>query len=195
MDAKVDDGFAKVARKIGDGRLEKVLREFASGSIETEIHNAQFLHKRGDTRANMAQLKRDAQRLEKSRSAVSRHLIDLPFPASECLPRAQDVLAEILTLCDETLAMTSPRGGTNKKPGMVICALIVIEAWAAVKGNAPGHNDEDLRETCEQYWRASAGKAGGVSRWDRHITKAKKLKSRRRDQLQAEIAQALRRAR
>jgi hypothetical protein len=191
MDA-IDNAFAEVARKIGDSRLEKVLRELAD-NIENEVHNAQFATKRSDVRANMKQLKRDAQRLERSINVVSRHQLELPLSGSECLPRARHVIAEIVALCDETRAITSSRSGTNKKSGIVICALIMVEAWTATRGRPPGHNNPEFQAACEDYWRASAGKAdtGDASRWWRHILAAKKITGRSRKYLRADIARAL----
>ena len=150
MDARINDRFAEIARKIGDDRLEKVLRELAD-NVENEVHNAQVTPKRSGIRANMKLLKRDAQRLEKSLNVVSRHRLDLPFSASECLPRARDVLTEIVALCDETCAMTSSKSGTNKKSAMVTCALVMVEAWTAVNGQAPGHNNDEFQSVCEAY--------------------------------------------
>jgi hypothetical protein len=176
--------------------LEKVLRELAD-NIDNEIHNAQVTSKRSDVRANVKQLKRDTQRLEKSLNVVSRQLLDLPFSAIERLPRVRDVLAEIFALCDKTLAITSSESGTDKKPGMVTCALIMIEAWTAVRGSVPGHNNDEFQAACEDYWRASTGNAdtGNTSRWWRHILAAKKITGRSRKYLRADIDRALAQAR
>ena len=166
--------FASVARKIGDRRLEKALQKLAS-NVETDIHNAKFVPVRAEVRDDLKQLKAETKRFENALNRVSQRLVDLPTTAIECLPLARQTIHEIIALCDGALSVTSAKGGATKKPGRIICALIVIEAWAFVRGDPPGANNEPVQEICDAYWCACGQEAigsGDPSNWRRSVTEA-----------------------
>jgi hypothetical protein len=166
--------FARVARKIGDCRLEKTLQQLA-GNVETEIHNAGFVPKRANVRAEIKQLKAKTLSFEIALNRVSKRLLDLPLDASECLPAARQAMREITTLCDKTLSIIPAKGGVAKKPGRVTCALIVIEAWTFATGLTPGANNKAVQEICNDYWRACGGQPIGEDdpgNWRRSMTDA-----------------------
>src|SRR5262249_32644736 len=57
-------------------------------------------------------------------------------------------------------------------PGKITCALIVIEAWAFVKGKPPSHNNEDAQEACEAYWLACGGQSSAKWQWQLKLARA-----------------------
>jgi hypothetical protein len=176
--------FVDVARVIGDCRLEKALRELAT-TVETEIHNAGFVPLRADVRADVRRLKTEAKRFEIALNRVSKRSLELPIRESECLPAARQAMHNIVALCDKTLLIIPDKGGRVSKPGRITCAVIVIEAWAFVRGRAPSANNERVQEACDEYWRA-IGK-GGSSNWRRSITAARKNEGALRHYIRDEI--------
>jgi hypothetical protein len=94
------------------------------------------------------------------------------------LAAARRALHSVVAFIDKALPTISPKGGARKRPGMVSCAMIVIEAWASVHGSTPGHNNDTAQKICADYWLASTGTRGdGVYMWSRHIDTASKSQS------------------
>jgi hypothetical protein len=167
--------FVSIARKIGDPRLEKTLEELAV-NVKNEIHNAKFVSLRTDVRGDVKRLKADARRFEIALNNVSKRILDLPAREIDCLPKARQAMRDVVALCDKTLSTTSAKGGRSKAPGRVTSALIVIEAWVIVHQEAPGANNVDAQEVCDDYWRACGGqpigKEGDPSNWRRPMIDA-----------------------
>jgi hypothetical protein len=164
--------FASVARKIGNGRLEKALRELAS-QVEIEIRNAKSRPLRAEVRNDVKRLKAETKRFENALKRMP--LLELPSRGIECLSTARQTIHDVSAFCDTALSITSAKGGVTKKPGRITCAMIVIEAWAFVRGDPPGANNRGVQEICNDYWCAcgygTIGE-GDPSNWRRTVTEA-----------------------
>jgi hypothetical protein len=69
--------------------------------------------------------------------------------------------------------------------------MIVIEAWAFVHGDMPGHNNETAQEACADYWHACGqARDDGVYKWSPHITTARKSRSNLRRFIRDEIVRS-----
>jgi hypothetical protein len=155
----IEGAFANVALKIGDRRLATVLAQLAA-NVKTHIHNASVIPRRSDVRADVEALKAKAEALEKALSRISKgfRFLHLPLVATEIVPRARETTSNVIGFCDKALANISVKRGAPKKPGRVVCALIVIEAWAWAHGKAPhGAHSPKALEACEDFWRACGG--------------------------------------
>src|SRR5262249_7333392 len=174
--------FASVARKIGDRRLEKVFQHLAP-NIKTEINNAKFVPLRAEVRNDVKRLKAETKRFETALNRVfERRLWGLPIEVDVlgCLFPARQTIQDIIALCDTTLSITSAKGGVTKKPGRIICAMIVIEAWIFARDGSPGANNRIVQEICDDYWRACGYKTigkGDPGNWRRTVTEALSLLS------------------
>jgi hypothetical protein len=184
--------FASIALKIGDPRLETALRELSEHWIKREVNNARFVPRRSEVRAVVSKLKNKTRGFEIALNRVSgRLLLELPATADTSFLAAREAIQAIYLLCEDTLSIIPTKGGAPKKPGAVTCAMIVIEAWASVRGGTPGHNNETAQEVCADYWRASGGNQGdGVYAWSRHIATASRSRSKWRRIFRDEIARS-----
>jgi len=176
--------FADVAEGIGARRLEKVLAQLAR-EVETEVHNAKFISRPADVRRDVERLKDESRRLEIALNRVSKRLLDLPVDASESLLRAREAIRDIVTLCDKSASIISAKPGRKRAPGKITCALIVIEAWASVRGKAPSANNEDAQEVCAAYWLACGGQPS--ANWQRTLKAARADRSAWRKYIRDEI--------
>jgi len=179
--------FASVANKIGDWRLEKVLQQLAS-QVEINIHNAKFVPLRAEIRSDVKRLKAETKRFENALKRIP--LMELPCTEIDCLPQARQTIKDINALCDMTLSKHSAKGGATKKPGRIICAMIVIEAWAFVRGGPPGANNRIAHEICDDYWRACGYETvgqGHPGNWRRTLTEALSKQSPMRRYIRGEI--------
>jgi hypothetical protein len=175
--------FADLAKMIGDARLAKPLEQLAR-HVEIEVHNApQPLA--AEVRGNFERLRTATRRFEIALNQVSGHLLDLPSTAFVALPKAREAVSEILAMCQEASAPSKP--GRRREPGKLLCALIVIEAWAFAKGKPPSANNEHALEACEAYWLACGGQPSG--NWHRTLKAARADKSRWRHSIRDEIRQ------
>ena len=180
--------FATVARKIGDCRLETALQELAATVVQRAIHNAsQFVSRRADIRSDIKRLKAEARRFETALRRISAHILDMPPPDAELLEAKRSV-GQIARWCDATLSAVPGRGGAPKRPGRVACAMIVIEAWAVVRGRTPGANNKHVQEVCDDYWCACGCKSlGDPGNWRRSMAAALKNKSQLRRYIIREV--------
>jgi len=164
--------FASVAHKIGNRGLEKALRQLAS-EVRKEIRSAKFTPLRAQVRNHVKRLKAETKRFETALNRIP--LMELPVSDIDCLPQARQTIHDIKTLCDTMLSMHSAKGGVRKKPGRVTCAMIVIEAWACVRGDLPGGNNKDVQQVCDDYWRSCGHETvgqGDPGNWRRTVTEA-----------------------
>jgi hypothetical protein len=164
--------FASVADKIGNRALEKVLRQLAS-EVGKEIRFAKSTPLRAQVRSDLKRLKAETKRFESALNRVP--LLELPSSEIDCLPQARQTIHDIKALCDATLSIHSAKGGVRKKPGRVTCAMIVIEAWAYVRGDLPGSNNREVQEICDDYWGACGYETigqGDPGNWRRTVTDA-----------------------
>jgi hypothetical protein len=172
--------FSSIARAIGDPRLEPALQNLSECVIEREIKLKNRLHLRSEIREALTELRKKATEFETAIDRVSKVILELPV-VDGCLPSlaaARQALHPLVAYSDKALSMISPKGGARKKPGLVSCAMIVIEAWASVHGSTPGHDNETAQEICADYWLASTGiPADGEYMWSRHIRTASKEQS------------------
>jgi hypothetical protein len=171
----MNEAFADVARKVGDPRLAETLKKLASNVIRIEVRNAKFALRRAEVRADMKRLKAKTKQFETMLNNVySKWFLDLPIDDAD-KAAARQTISDIDRLCDDVLSLVSSKGGAPSAPGMVTCAVIVIEAWASVHGRLPGHNNEHAQNACDDYWVACGGnREGDPSKWRRHITAARK---------------------
>jgi hypothetical protein len=137
--------FASVARKIGgDYRLEKALKDLGASVVQPDIHNAGFVPRRADIRNDIKGLEAEAKRFETALNPVSKHILYMPVDADAKLLAARQAMRDITALCERTLSTISARGGAPERPGRVVCAIIVIEAWTFVRSRAPGANNKHV---------------------------------------------------
>ena len=198
--------FESIALAIGDARLETTLRDLAcrdnldevieqgatlrkTSFIEIETRLAELFPKRFKIRAEIKDLKVAAEKFGKALGPVSKLLLGLPVDADlSLLGKAREVSKEIRQLCDSTLSINPAKAGAPRIPGRLTCATIIIEAWASVRGKAPGHNNEIAQKACADYWRLCGGTGGdGEYTWDRYITAARKSRSNLRRYIHDEI--------
>jgi len=142
--------FASVARDIGEPRLEPVLAQLAS-HVRIDIHNAKFARKRSEIRGSVKKLKADARRFYRTMERVRTFELELPF---HDLRNVRRETRNVIEWCDRNLRVVSDKGGVGKKPGRATCAIIVIEAWAFIRGKTPGANNHTVHSICDEYWRA-----------------------------------------
>ena len=176
--------FADVADGIGTRQLDKSLATLAH-EVETEVHNAEFIPRLADVRRDIQSLKKQTRRLEIALSQVSTRLLHLPFGADQSLLRAREAISDISALCDKALSINRAGPGRKRPPGKITCALIVIEAWAFVKGRAPSTNNEYAQEACEAYWRACGGQPS--ANWPNTLKAARAVHSKWRQHIRSEI--------
>lgn len=181
--------FESVARKIGEPRLERVLKQLAD-EVRTEIHNANFVSLRSEVRSDVKQLKTNAARFEKALNRISKRLLDLPISSLELLPYARQSIRNVIEWCDESLSIISDKGGVRKQPGRITCAMIVIDAWTFINGKAPRANNPKVQKICDEYWRACGCPpigGGEPGNWRRAVAEALRHRSRRRDLIRNQI--------
>jgi hypothetical protein len=160
--------FAGIARKIGNPRLETALREL-SEQIKRDVDLAGFFRKQFEVRDVVTQLKNKTRQFEIALNKLLvpppdgvSMLLELPVDADfSSLDAARKAIKAIYSLCEDTLSIHPAKGGAPKKPGVVTCAAIVVEAWASVRGNRPGANNRTVQEICRDYWRACGGEPIG----------------------------------
>jgi len=186
-----EPSFSKVARKIGETDwLEKALHGLAR-TVATDINNAKFSAKRSEVRGDVKQLKAKTRKFERALDRVSKRWLDLPMDEIECLPKARKATRDIIALCDKTLLIISGKAGPPKKPGRVVCAMIVIEAWAlARRGKPPSQNNLDAQDACEAYWQACRGSPVETDEgrdWRRSIGAARNRKDELRQWIRTEM--------
>src|SRR5215472_4175924 len=75
----------------------------------------------------------------------------------------------VIEWCDRSLRVVSDKGGVGKKPGRATCAMIVIKAWAFVRGKTPGANNHEVHAICDEYWLACGCASIGRSAQLAHI--------------------------
>jgi hypothetical protein len=193
--APADDAsrFDDVARMIGDPRLAIALQALAR-NVRAEINNAEFAPLPSDVRDALGQLKTTAAAFQDALRRVDKYWLEMPFeghPDDPCRQVARDITPKVIAFCDRALAITDVKRGARKHPGRVTCALIVIEAWAYVRGRPPGHNNEDAEAACDAYWRAAGcqpiGKGDDIGNWTRSLSAARKIGGRRRNYIRNEI--------
>jgi len=183
--------FASIAQAIGNPQLEAALVALSQW-IETDIHNAEFVPKRSEVRADLKKLKAKTREFEIALNRVSQQrLLELPISADDDLFLARQAIEAISKLCNDTLSSISPKGGVSRKPGRVTCAMIVIEAWTLAKGRSPGASNWTVQEICNNYWLACGGEPIGSDdpgNWRRSIADALSKQSALRRSVRSEIA-------
>jgi hypothetical protein len=181
----MDERHADVALMIaGDPApewLEKALSEL-SVNVGRDIHNAEFISRPLDVRDHVEKLKKRAVQFEKALNKISKSLLDLHSNGVEDIPFAQDAARKMIALCDATLSVTDVKRGAPTEPGRVICALIVIEAWAAIHGKPPSANNQSAQEVCDKYWIVCGCKPiiSKLANWTHSIKVARRDRTSRR---------------
>jgi len=126
--------FASIAQAIGNPQLEATLVALSEW-IETETHNAGFVPKRSEVRADLKKLKAKTKEFEIALNRVSKQrLLELPVSDHDALFLAERAIEAISKLCEDTVSSIPIKGGVTKKPGRVTCAMIVIKAWTIARG-------------------------------------------------------------
>jgi hypothetical protein len=180
---RVDDApsFSSIARAIGDRRLEPTLQDLSECIIKREIKLKNARAPRSEVRRAITELRKKATEFETAINGVWKVVLELPIDFLPSLKAAREAMHSVVADSGKALSMISPKGGARKKPGLVSCAMIVIEAWASVHGSTPGHDNETAQEICADYWLASTGTpADGEYMWSRHIRTASKSQSKLR---------------
>jgi hypothetical protein len=181
------NGFAVIANKLGDGRLEKVFRELAF-HINTDIRNAKSVPLRLEIRSDFRELKAEVKRFEVAISRAGKHLLELTSTEIEYLRAARQTVDRLNGMCDRVLSDISDKGGRNKEPGRVICAVIVIESYKFTKGRFPGANNKRLQQVCDDYWVASGQETlGDLGNWRRSLIAALALNNALRREVRDQV--------
>jgi hypothetical protein len=174
--------FASVAHSVGEPRLEPVLTQLARHVLR-DIHNAKFVRKRSEIRNRVKKLKADAQRFYNTMARVP--TFHLPFHDLRNIRRET---RNVMDWCDRSLRVVSDKAGVGKKPGRATCAMIVIEAWAYVRGKTPRANNHTLHAICDEYWLACGNQSLGDPRnWRTSMADALASHDRLRPFIQEEI--------
>ena len=174
--------FARVAHKIGEPRLVRVLEQLAR-HVQTDIHNAKFVRKRSEIRSSLKKLKADARRFYRTMERV--RTFELPFYDLRNIRRET---RNVIEWCDRSLQVVSDKAGVGKKPGRATCAMIVIEAWAFVHGKTPGANNHTVHAICDEYWLACGyASIGDPRNWRTSMADALASRSRLRNFIRDEI--------
>jgi len=172
--------FADVAKLIGDPQLAEPLARLAS-EVRYELNKASVVPQplAAEIRNNFQRLRTATRRFEMALNQVSSHLLEVP-PAADpnTLSLAKDAASKVLVMCDKALAMHR-KPGNRREPGKLTCALIVIEAWASVKGEPPSHNNADAQEASEAYWVACGGEPSDKWQWPLKLARADRSARRR----------------
>ena len=89
------------------------------------------------------------------------------------VPKTLAVLSDLKHWLD--LAKAKPKTGRPASIEREFCAQVILEAWKQCRGKVQPHSQQ-LREACEEYWKAwkgkPVGKAGDVENWRRTIERA-----------------------
>jgi hypothetical protein len=93
----------------------------------------------------------------------------------------RQALRKAVEISDRVLK-SIPRGGRKRARRLagptarVTCAIVVIEAWTALRGKPRGSHNASIGEICEKYWRACGGartgKDGDPENWRRPMKEA-----------------------
>ena len=182
------DPFTHVAHKIGaDSRLEQVLRALAR-QVQIDIKNAEFALPRSEARADLSRLKKETKRFEVALNRVSRWVLYYPPDFVDALLSGRDAIGNLEEMYDSVLSRIPAKGGRPEEPGRVICATIVLEAWAFVHGRQPGANNERLQKLCDEYWCAcGCNSLDDPGSWRRTIGSALRRQDALRRSIQSEI--------
>jgi hypothetical protein len=170
--------IADVAAKIGAEWLVKPLRELAD-NVGAAINNVDPL--RFDVRADFKALQSAASKFEKALDDVSRRrLLWWPIDGIDRISAARKAIKDMIDACDAALVIVPGGKGRPRVPNphhpKMVCALVVVEAWAGVNGEAPSANNENAQEACDMYWRACGG--GDASKnWVRSLQAARQHQS------------------
>jgi hypothetical protein len=180
-------------RVIGRDEFVKALQSLAE-TLRSELRGP--LREPPKFRANMERLRNDARRFKTSldRATQGLALLYWSMTGPKWPGQAHKAAERIVKLADETLARTPAvkKKGRPKQPGRITTALMVIEAWLAAYGQAPGHGNAEAWAYCEEVWRACGGKPGCKrSLWKRHLQAALKTSGPMRDRIQAKFTSKL----
>jgi hypothetical protein len=183
---KARDDIVNVAHLIANGTpakwLVKALQDLTA-NVGRDIRNTEFISRPIDVRSDVEKLKKRALQFEKALNNISKRLLDLHSEGIADIPLARDAAHKMILLCDATLRLTDVKRGAPKEPGKVICSIIVIEAWVAVRGRAPSANNERAQEACEKYWIGCGCEPIGKdnpANWKRSIETARRDRTSRR---------------
>jgi hypothetical protein len=162
--------------------------EKLAGRVETDIHNASFVSLRSDVRNYLKELRKQAERFDKALSRIFKYYHHLPVKEFTDLPDVRQPVKALMEFCDNSLSVVSDKGGREKEPGRIICAMIVIEAWSFAKGKAPCANNHTVHTICDEYWRACGYQSLGDPRnWRTSMVDALRNDSGERRLVQNEI--------
>jgi hypothetical protein len=184
--ASVHNPFPDIARMIADGEppqwLPEALDSFAS-TVENDVYEGQ--PKRSEVRKDIRQLKQDTLRFAYTVKRISKRRWNLAADDPKCWEDTWNALRRVAAMCDKSLTTIPAKRGREKLPGRVTCCLIVIEAWACMRGSPPGRNNEKAVAAVDAYWRACIG--GPARGWQRHLETALATHNPLRDHIHDEI--------
>jgi hypothetical protein len=181
--------FTDIARDIARGEppdwlvpaLEELARHVATAGLNEERDP-----KRAELRERFRRVHIVAKKMDRTLDAIRDGLVWIPVKDIDNLRTIRGALRTAIEVCDRALKRISAGGGRTRArhqaepTARVICAIIVIEAWATVHGKPlrGGHN-ERIGEICMKYWRTCGGppigkgsKGEGPNNWRRPMEKA-----------------------
>jgi hypothetical protein len=147
--------FGDVACQIAKGSrpiwLEEALKGLSTIVAERIRRDAEFSEPI-DVRDDVELLKKRAIDFKEALDNVSKRQRQLDPENIEYIPVARNMADKMIDLCLDTLQITVVSRGRPSQPGRLICAVIVVELWAAVRGKAPSANNPKAQEACRGYW-------------------------------------------
>ena len=196
--------FADIARDIAGGEppawlvqaLEELARQVAIAGLSEEGDP-----KRAELRSRFVRVKTAAKKMDHTLDAIHDGFLWMTFDDLDNRRTIRGALRTATELCDRVLKKIPARGGRTRArrqagpTARVICAFIVIEAWAIVHGKPlrGGHNGR-IGEICMKYWRACGGpaigkgsKGEGPNNWRRPMEEAHSDKSALREYVRSEL--------
>jgi hypothetical protein len=145
--------------------IKNIASRTAAETPRAEVH-AHFER----VRVAAAQLERALNGLRNADKWMNVYEIDALHSMRQTLP---DAVAACNSASDRMRKHRRSAGPAAR----VVCARIVIEIWALIRGKPPrGPHSPELYEICEEYWRECGmppiGKTGDPGNWRRPLTRA-----------------------
>jgi hypothetical protein len=156
---KAPHTFGDIAGLIASGAPAKWL-ESTLEELSVEVMNDIRLHavlypRPSDVRCRTEFLRESAIQFKEAFNGLSEIRWRLPSTKDlKYIRVAKRAADKIIELCDLTLEINPVKPGAPSQQGRVMCAVIVVEAWAAVRGRLPGANNLDAQDACDRYWNA-----------------------------------------
>jgi hypothetical protein len=134
-----------------------------------------------EVRSRLLRVQAAANEMDRALNDIRDGLLRMTSKDVDEFPAIRQALRKAVEMSDRALK-SIPRGGRKRARRMagptarVTCAIVVIEAWTALRGKPRGSHNVSIGEICEKYWRACGGprtgKDGNPENWRRPTKEA-----------------------